>query len=73
MVLLLQERAPAMLCAKDGGVSLSWISDKEAVLKHCQVTAAELNAHVRSWPRSKQGKELLEELRWVGEWVGVVC
>ena len=54
-----------MLRAKDGGVSLSWIPNKKAVKKHCKVTAVQLNSHVRSWPRSEEGKELLEEFRSV--------
>ena len=54
-----------MLRAKDGEASLSWIMSKEAVKKRCGLTEVQLNAHVRSWPRSEEGKELLEEFRSV--------
>ena len=66
MVLLLQKRSPTMLRGKDGEASLSWIKNKRAVKKHCGLTESELNTHVRSWSRSKEGKKLLEQLRWVG-------
>ena len=65
-VISLQERAPAMLRAKDGEASLSWIMSKEAVKKRCGLTEVQLNAHVRSWPRSEEGRRLLAQIRWVG-------
>ena len=52
-----------MLRTKDGEASLSWITDKESVKKHCKITGVQLNAHVRDWPRSEEGQRLLEQLR----------
>lgn len=50
--------------SKDGAPSLCWIVSKKVVLERCGLSAAEYDAHVREWPGSKQGRLLLDALRW---------
>ena len=58
-----QERALCMLRSADGSPSLNWSKDKAGVMRHCGVTAAEVNAHEREWPLSAEGQRLLAGLR----------
>ncbi len=59
----LQERAPQLLRYKDGSVCVSWVSGaKWDMLNYGGMTAAEFHTFVREWPRSEEGRRLLEGL-----------
>ncbi len=61
--LVLQERAPHLLRDNGGSVSLCWVaSAKQDLQRCCGMSAAEYNTFVREWPRSEEGRRLLEGL-----------
>ncbi|KAI7846012.1 hypothetical protein COHA_000551 [Chlorella ohadii] len=63
--ILVQERAPHLLFNDDGELHLSWIisATQPRYLNAMGMTRAQLNAFVREWPRSEEGRRLLEGLR----------
>ncbi len=66
IVVSLQERAPHLLFKTDGQLHLSWIANANSAvnLSRLGMTRAQLNAFVHEWPRSEEGRRLLEGLRW---------
>ena len=63
---LMQERAPDMLRNQYGELHLSWIV-VVAQAKHrgrLGLSDQQYRAFMRQWPRSEQGRRLLEGLRW---------
>ena len=65
----MQERAPALLRNNTGELRLSWILTINHAhnLRRLGMTRGEFNSFVKQWPRSEQGRRLLEGLRW-GWW-----
>ena len=61
-----QERAPALLRNNNDELHLSWIinANRPRNLRRLGMTRDEFNAFVKQWPRSEQGRRLLEGLRW---------
>ncbi|PRW50977.1 FAD-linked oxidase [Chlorella sorokiniana] len=62
---LVQARAPHLLFSTAGEQQLRWVVDimKPSYLAAMGMTRAEVHAFVREWPRSEEGRRLLEGLR----------
>ena len=60
-----QERAPQMLRTRTGNIGLQWILTVAQARHRSRlgITTGELHAFVRDWPRSEEGRRLLEGLR----------
>ncbi|PRW50952.1 hypothetical protein C2E21_5331 [Chlorella sorokiniana] len=63
--MLVQERAPHRLYDKAGTLHLSWVinAGRPYYLDAMCMTREQRNAFVREWPRSEEGRRLLEGLR----------
>ncbi len=61
-----QERAPGMLFNRCGEVHLSWIITVSQAQYRGRLGLSDQQYHdfVREWPRSEEGRRLLEGLRW---------
>ncbi|PRW50983.1 zinc finger ZZ-type and EF-hand domain-containing 1 [Chlorella sorokiniana] len=63
--MLVQERAPHRLYDKAGTLHLSWVinASRPDYLNAMGISREQRNAFVREWPRSEEGRRLLEGLR----------
>ncbi|PRW50832.1 transcription termination factor mitochondrial [Chlorella sorokiniana] len=63
--MLVQERAPYLLCSRSGELSFSWVksANKPYNLARLGMSRDEFNAFVRAWPASPEGRRLLAGLR----------